>query len=73
MERYALTLMCAYWVMVCPGCTETAHEAPAITGLNWVMISGGSFEQGNPSPAENMTDELPVRTVNIPEIGRARV
>ena len=34
-------------------------------GLEWISVPAGSFDQGNSSATEAMSDELPVRTVTL--------
>ncbi len=53
------------WMVPTAGCTDSPQKDDLTTGLEWVALAGGSYEQGNANPAENMTDELPVRTVLV--------
>ena len=66
MRGHWWVVLLSWCVVPVTGCSGTAGDQGLEMGLEWIRVTGGGFQQGNPIPSEDVTDELPVRTVDLP-------
>ena len=52
------------WILLV-NCQTSGKTGSSDVALTWISVAGGSFDQGNPSPLEEMSDELPLRKVDL--------